>query len=128
MTFCIHRSQTSNGTPIILFLGLKRPQWQAWEQNYNKKSSNTCTSVLKEHKCFFCHKSFSSKNILKQHERIHTGEKPYKCEFCCESFRQASSLIRHTRTHTGEKPFVCVVCGRQFRQRSDMNKHYITHK
>lgn len=51
--------------------------------------------------CRFCNKTFSSKQTLREHLYIHSGEKPYKCNEpgCQESFRQGSLLSIHKRVH-----------------------------
>ncbi|KAJ1195381.1 hypothetical protein NDU88_004661, partial [Pleurodeles waltl] len=55
--------------------------------------------------CTECGKSFTEKNHLLKHHRIHTGEKPYHCTKCEKSFIRKTILIRHQRIHTGEKPY-----------------------
>jgi len=46
-----------------------------------------------------CNKRFAQVGMLRDHGRIHTGEKPYKCEICHHRFSQHANFIRHSRTH-----------------------------
>ncbi len=64
--------------------------------------------------CCECGKSFTTTRYLKQHQRIHTGEKSYKCSYCDKSFNRAEHLNVHERVHTGEKPYHCTQCGKSF--------------
>ena len=49
--------------------------------------------------CPTCHRVLSSRQNLRQHMSIHTGDRPYKCTFCEEHFRQSSQLSLHKRQH-----------------------------
>ncbi|OMJ77508.1 hypothetical protein SteCoe_22906 [Stentor coeruleus] len=59
-----------------------------YEQNFNFK-------------CKYCHRNLSSRQNLKEHIYIHTGEKPYVCTEtgCGKSFRQGSLLSIHKKVH-----------------------------
>ncbi|VEL33971.1 unnamed protein product [Protopolystoma xenopodis] len=58
--------------------------------------------------CRYCHKAFSLMNVLKVHERIHTGEKPYVCEICSKAFNQSGELYPNLPQLA--KLHVCLPC------------------
>ena len=57
---------------------------------------------VKAHECDICKKTFSLKDHLVQHFRIHLGEKPYGCAKCGKWFTQSSDRCRHIRNYHGE--------------------------
>ncbi|CAG0900937.1 unnamed protein product [Cyprideis torosa] len=77
--------------------------------------------------CTYCHKRFTSGSDLKVHARTHTKERPYECNVCGKSFSQAGHLQTHVRIHTGEKLFECPVCGKGFKSRYELRIHARTH-
>lgn len=48
--------------------------------------------------CLVCQKFMKSTQILIEHYRIHTGEKPVKCDRCPTKFRTYSQLYFHKKT------------------------------
>jgi hypothetical protein len=56
-------------------------------------------------------------------ETHHQRRRQYVCSFCEKLFWQPTHLKDHVRIHTGEKPYECVVCKRRFTQKSNLKKH-----
>ncbi|CAH2056585.1 unnamed protein product, partial [Iphiclides podalirius] len=53
------------------------------------------------HVCEYCNKAFRFKQILKNHERQHTGAKPYSCQNCGMEFTNWSNYNKHMKRRHG---------------------------
>lgn len=62
----------------------------------------TIFPVSNQNVCTICQKILSSKQNLKQHMNIHTGNKPYSCTYpgCTSSYKHASQLSSHKFIHS----------------------------
>ncbi|XP_076810518.1 uncharacterized protein LOC143453213 [Clavelina lepadiformis] len=78
--------------------------------------------------CTLCDKRFASRRTLKQHNMVHTEERPFTCTYCSKTFRRRSHLACHERTHTGEKPYKCAICGKSYSEKVVLTRHMELHK
>lgn len=75
--------------------------------------------------CLVCLATFTSRNNMKRHIRLHTGIKPYSCHKCSESFSRNDDFKRHLLKHTFQKPFRCAICNTGYSDRAFVKSHMI---
>ena len=77
--------------------------------------------------CTYCYKIMANKARRRDHECIHTNEKPHVCSTCSKGFAQRGDLTAHERTHSKERPFECLVCNATFPTSTARTSHAKTH-
>ncbi|XP_005096526.1 transcription factor E4F1 isoform X2 [Aplysia californica] len=80
-------------------------------------------------KCMVCDKSFRGSTYLRQHMRMHTGDRPYQCPHsdCHQSFISRDILKKHMFVHTEQRDFKCGECGKMFKRLAHVQQHLRVH-
>ncbi|XP_026284873.1 zinc finger protein 236 [Frankliniella occidentalis] len=79
------------------------------------------------HSCDQCNASFRKKNHLRNHLRIHSGERPFQCNICSRSFVSNGVLKTHILTHDAVKAFKCEICPTAFSTQGSLKRHQSMH-
>ena len=73
------------------------------------------------HQCQFCDYRGSFER-LQRHARVHQDAK-FQCSFCGKKLKSPEILLQHEREHTGEKPFICHICDSAFCSKKALTQH-----
>ncbi|XP_070505290.1 zinc finger protein 91-like [Chironomus tepperi] len=83
---------------------------------------------IKDNRCSFCDKTFTSSYNLQYHMAHHINARSFICNECPNAFNTAADLAQHQRVHDKGRAFECTICGMIFESRSQVNRHMKIHK
>ncbi|XP_066564508.1 zinc finger E-box-binding homeobox 2 isoform X2 [Amia ocellicauda] len=96
--FCHERDGSRLVCPLCGYNTTYRAQMERHMAMHNQAQSKNSTFDQAENrkfKCQQCGKAFKYKHHLKEHVRIHSGEKPYECANCKKRFSHSGSYSSH---------------------------------
>ena len=86
-----HNTNRTNASYVTMRL----VSLHVWKFTWEFIRHREAVQVLLE--CHLCDKAFTQPGSLKNHLRVHMGEKLHKCSLCSKSFNYSSQLRRHER-------------------------------
>ncbi|KAJ9598600.1 hypothetical protein L9F63_010729, partial [Diploptera punctata] len=78
------------------------------------------------YQCDSCEYSAKTKPQLQRHQTVHQMTKAHRCPHCPFAARMASHLRRHLRLHTGAKPYRCPYCSYTCNILENLRKHVLS--
>ncbi|KAK7155892.1 hypothetical protein R3I93_010533 [Phoxinus phoxinus] len=99
LSFCPDRDTGDSVCPLCGFSSPYRSQMERHltlhAHTHEKNSLSEPSMESRKFKCNQCGKAFKYKHHLKEHLRIHSGEKPYECSNCKKRFSHSGSYSSH---------------------------------
>lgn len=103
---------------------VKHIEQHAQENNKNMQ----ITDKSKMHECNICQKTYTSRTLLSEHLKTHSGSPPHECRVCGKTFASKYTHQSHLKTHlVRPRPFQCNQCGKSFFTTQNLNQHEKTH-
>ncbi|XP_041672568.1 zinc finger E-box-binding homeobox 2-like isoform X3 [Cheilinus undulatus] len=98
--YCQDREGVHMACPLCGYTATHRAQMErhlALHNQVQDKSAMCLDQAMetRKFKCLQCGKAFKYKHHLKEHLRIHSGEKPYECSNCKKRFSHSGSYSSH---------------------------------
>ena len=98
----------------------------ALEDSTNAQSTALKTMPGRAPVCRQCRTTFGSVNELRSHN--YSMHLRYTCDYCFRTFSHKNNLTRHRKMHLGQKPFSCPVCKMTFARKDYLVYHSLRHE